>query len=119
MMLIIHSMESYFDLGARLGLALLVVLALALLRVSRRLARFEPLVYGLAGLAGAAAFLNFGADNHSWNRGFVNRWDQFHLQLGSKYFPELGYDGLYAASLLAQEQTAPEAPASECGCATS
>ena len=37
-------MESYFDLGARLGLALLVVLALALLRVSRRLARFEPLV---------------------------------------------------------------------------
>jgi hypothetical protein len=103
-------MELNFDFGARLGLALLVVLALALLRVRRRLARFEPLVYGLAGLAGAAAFLNFGVDNHSWNRGFVNRWDQFHLQLGSKYFPELGYDGLYAASLLAQEQTAPELP---------
>jgi hypothetical protein len=110
MMPIIRSMESHFDLGARLGLASLVVLALAALRVSGRLARFEPLVYGLAGLAGAAAFLNFGADNHSWNRGFVNRWDQFHLQLGSKYFPELGYDGLYAASLLAQEQTAPELP---------
>jgi hypothetical protein len=109
-MLIIHSMESYFDLGARIGLASLVVLALAMLRVSGKLARFEPLVYGLVGLAGAAAFLNFGADNHSWNRGFVNRWDQFHLQLGSKYFPELGYDGLYAASLLAQEQTAPESP---------
>ncbi len=109
-MLIIHSMESYYDLGARLGLALLVVLSLVLLRVSRRFARFEPLVYGLAGLAGAVAFFNFGADNHSWNRGFVNRWDQFHLQLGSKYFPELGYDGLYAASLLAQEQTAPEHP---------
>jgi hypothetical protein len=93
---------------------LLVVLALVLLRVRRRFERFEPLVYGLAGLAGAVAFLNFGVDNHSWNRGFVNRWDQFHLQLGSKYFPELGYDGLYAASLLAQEQTA-RAPASEPG----
>ena len=103
-------MELYFDYGARLGLALLVVLALALLHVRTRLARFEPLVYGLAGLAGAAAFLNFGLDHHWWNRGFVNRWDQFHLQLGSKYFPELGYDGLYAASLLAQEQTAPELP---------
>jgi hypothetical protein len=110
MMLIIHGMEPYFDLGARLGLALLVVLALALLRARRELARFEPLVYGLAGLAGAAAFLNFGVDHDWWNRGFVNRWDQFHLQLGSKYFPELGYDGLYAASLLAQEQTAPEFP---------
>ncbi len=62
-------MELSFDLGARFGLALLVVLALALLRVRRRLARFEPLVSGLAGLAGAAAFLNFGVDNHSWNPG--------------------------------------------------
>jgi len=103
-------MEPYFDLGARLGLALLVVFALALLRARKRLVRFEPLVYGLAGLAGAAAFLNFGVDHDWWNRGFVNRWDQFHLQLGSKYFPELGYDGLYAASLLAQEQTAPKFP---------
>ncbi len=103
-------MELHFDFGVRIGLALLVVLALALLRVRRRLARFDPLVYGLAGLAGAAAFLNFGVTDDWRNRGFVDRWEQFHLQLGSKYFPELGYDGLYAASLLAQEQTAPELP---------
>ena len=109
-MLIIHKMEWYFDFGARLGLALLIVFAFALLRVRRRLARFEPLVYGLAGLAGSVTFLNFGVDHHWWNQGVVNRWDQFHIQLGSKYFPELGYDGLYAASVLAQEQTAPELP---------
>jgi hypothetical protein len=102
--------EQSFDFGARLGLALLIVLAFGLLRVRRNFARFEPLVYGLAGLAGAAAFLNFGVYHHWSNDGFVDRWDQFHLQLGSKYFPELGYDGLYAASLLAQAETAPDLP---------
>ncbi|MBW2541168.1 MAG: hypothetical protein JRF15_03685 [Deltaproteobacteria bacterium] len=103
-------MEPYPDFAARLGLALLVAFAIVALRVCKRLARFEPLVYGLAGLAGCAAFLNFGGNYHWWNEGFVTRWDQFHLQLGSKYFPELGYDGLYAASLIAQEQTAPDLP---------
>lgn len=103
-------MEPYPDFAARLGLALLVALAIAALRLFKRLARFEPLVYGMAGLAGCAAFVNFGGNYHWWNEGIVTRWDQFHLQLGSKYFPELGYDGLYAASLLAQEQSAPDLP---------
>jgi hypothetical protein len=103
-------MEPYPDFAARFGLALLVVLAIVALRVCKGLARFEPLVYGLVGLAGCAAFLNFGGDYHWWNQGIIARWDQFHLQLGSKYFPELGYDGLYAASLIAQEQTAPDLP---------
>ncbi|MBW2576555.1 MAG: hypothetical protein JRE38_00650 [Deltaproteobacteria bacterium] len=103
-------MEPYPDFAARVGLALLVVLAIVALRVCKGLARFEPLVYGLAGLAGCAAFLNFGGNYHWWNQGIIARWDQYHLQLGSKYFPELGYDGLYAASLIAQEQTAPDLP---------
>ncbi len=106
-------MEPYPDFAARLGLALLVVLAIVALRICKGFARFEPLVYGLAGLAGCAAFINFGGDYHWWNQGIIARWDQFHLQLGSKYFPELGYDGLYAASLLAQEQTAPDLPLPE------
>jgi len=36
------------------------------------------------------------------DRSFLHRWEHFHYHLGSKYFPELGYDGLYAASLAAQ-----------------
>jgi hypothetical protein len=103
-------MEPYPDFAARVALALLVALAIVALRVCKGFARFEPLVYGLAGLAGCAAFLNFGGNYHWWNQGIIARWDQYHLQLGSKYFPELGYDGLYAASLIAQEQTAPNLP---------
>jgi len=98
------------DFGVRVGLAFVVALGLVLLALCRKFARFEPLVYGLAALSGAAAFFSFGADYHWWNRDFFNRWDQFHLQLGSKYFPELGYDGLYAASLRAQQETEPESP---------
>ncbi len=34
----------------------------------------------------------------------IHHWEQFHYFLGSKYFPELGYDGLYAASLAAETE---------------
>ncbi len=34
----------------------------------------------------------------------IHHWEQFHYFLGSKYFPELGYDGLYDASLAAEAQ---------------
>lgn len=34
----------------------------------------------------------------------IHHWEQFHYFLGSKYFPELGYDGLYTASLAAERQ---------------
>jgi hypothetical protein len=36
---------------------------------------------------------------------FVNGWEFFHYYLGSKYAPELGYTGLYAAALVADEDT--------------
>ena len=32
----------------------------------------------------------------------IHHWEQFHYFLGSKYFPELQYDGIYAASLAAE-----------------
>lgn len=41
---------------------------------------------------------------------FIHYWEQFHYQLTSKYFQELGYDGLYAASIEAQYQIAPDLP---------
>ncbi len=55
----------------------------------------------LAGIA-ALAWTNFGAF-HGGGR-LAHRWEQFHYFLGAKYFPEVGYDGLYVASMGAQLQ---------------
>ncbi|MBN1523781.1 MAG: hypothetical protein JW904_04815 [Spirochaetales bacterium] len=38
---------------------------------------------------------------------FVYNWEQFHYFLGTKYFPELGYDGIYVAALQANEEIDP------------
>jgi len=55
----------------------------------------------LMAVLAALAWCNFGALH---GRGAIHHWEQFHYFLGSKYFPELGYDGLYAASLEAERQ---------------
>lgn len=59
----------------------------------------------LLAVLAAATYYNYGAFH---GRGYVHYWEQFHYYLGSKYFPELGYDSLYAASLAAQRETRPE-----------
>ncbi len=70
-------------------------------------------VSGLLIVVSLAAYYNFGKFH---GRGFdgaarwVHYWEQFHYQLGSKYFPELGYDGLYVASLAAQRERFPGVP---------
>lgn len=64
-----------------------------------------PLV--ILALVCAAAYFNFGRFH---GRGGVHHWEQFHYALGSKYFPELGYDGLYVASLAAQLTSQPNRP---------
>ncbi|HEU4534145.1 MAG TPA: hypothetical protein VFS00_08505 [Polyangiaceae bacterium] len=33
---------------------------------------------------------------------FYHRWEFFHYYMGSKYFPELGYDGLYKCTAIAE-----------------
>lgn len=55
----------------------------------------------------ALAYVNFGRFHGA---GMVHHWEQFHYVLGSKYFPELGYDGIYVASMAAQMTTSPERP---------
>jgi len=51
------------------------------------------------GLLSAAAFFNFGRFHFgSW----VHVWDTYHYAIGAKYFPELGYTGLYEATLAAE-----------------
>ncbi len=55
-----------------------------------------PLVFGLA----ATAFCAFGPRGLA--SGEIHTWNWYHFYLGSKYFPELGYSGLYEQTLAAQ-----------------
>lgn len=95
------------DTGVRIVVGCFVLLMLLIVRIPQ-LKRYEGAAYGFAAMAGALAFFNFGLQYHQWSDGFVNRWELYHYQLGSKYFPELGYDGLYSASILAQQETNPD-----------
>ncbi len=60
----------------------------------------------LAALLASAGYLSFGAFH---GRTFIHHWEQFHYALGAKYFPELGYEGLYDASIEAQRSRDPGA----------
>lgn len=60
----------------------------------------------MAAVVASLAYVNFGAFH---GRVYNHFWEQFHYVLGAKYFPELGYDGLYAASIEAQTEKNPEA----------
>ncbi len=55
----------------------------------------------LMAMAAIVAYPNFGRFH---GRTAVHQWEQFHYFLGSKYFPELRYDGLYSASLEAERE---------------
>jgi hypothetical protein len=58
-------------------------------------------------LVSVLAFFNFGTFHRVR---YPHHSELFHYVLGSKYFPELGYDGLYVASLQAQQEQAPSYP---------
>lgn len=64
---------------------------------------------GAAAALGVLVWLNFAVFGHGSDQTFVNQREQFHYQLGARFFPELGYDGLYLASLAAQAES-PESP---------
>lgn len=52
------------------------------------------------GIAGILVYFNglrFGYHK------YYHRWDQYHYYMGAKYFPELGYDGLYRCAVIAQD----------------
>src|ERR1700722_1257631 len=61
----------------------------------------------LAGLTalGVLSYVNFGAFHTDGTP--LHIWDQFHYVIGSKYFPELGYDGLYVATAESFEESDP------------
>lgn len=95
--------------GRNVALSALLALSTALLLASgavlKRLGRpgfmARPRDAALAALAvlSVAAFVDFGRF-HSGR--FVHVWDSFHYVIGAKYFPELGYAGLYEATLAAE-----------------
>ena len=75
---------------------------LALERVrGRRIAAITAVLFGLA--LAAATLQNGTYLGNALGGGRVRAWNVFHYYVGSKYFGELSYTGLYAATLAADE----------------
>lgn len=88
--------------------ALTAVGLIAVILRHRRPGRLGPKQAGTA-LATVAVLCTLAWPNFGFlhGRSGLHHWEQFHYFLGSKYFPELGYDGLYAASVEAQSEDTP------------
>ncbi len=92
--------------GLLLALTALVALERGrspLLQRQRRAALVALTVFGVA------AWTNFGGFHTDGSK--LHPWEQLHYVLGSKYYPELGYDGLYSALLSVREERKEELPA--------
>jgi len=97
------------ELSLKLALCLLALAALAWRwRRSGRDERGAGTLLTLLAVIALAAGLTNLFTFHSGQ--FVHFQEMFHYQLGSKYFPELGYDGLYEASVAAQVEGSPSLP---------
>src|SRR3954471_19209033 len=75
-----------------LALAAAIAIVSWLAREKAAPARHRGVPIGLAVLGGLG-YVNFGRFHTDGSP--LHVWDQFHYVLGSKYYPELGYDGLY------------------------
>jgi len=85
----------------------LCVLAIAVLVYRHRFAKgLKPegagQLLGLMAIIAGLAYTNFGEFN-GWPP--IHSREMYHYFLGAKYFPELGYDGLYMASVEAQRES--------------
>jgi hypothetical protein len=87
---------------AGLGLVVWISGAIWERRVGRRLAAVTAMI---GGLALAAVVLNNGKLVHRALLGdYIRAWNVYHYYVGSKYFAELGYDHLYTATLVADDE---------------
>ena len=68
--------------------------------VSRRL-RILSFVVLVGALIGYPNFGAFHPKHSGYRPGHIHYYDAFHYFMGAKYFPELGYSGLYEATLVA------------------
>lgn len=80
------------------AMKLVIIIATIALLWTRR-TKSKALI-ALAALAGLAYF-DFGAFHRP---AFVHEHDTFHYYVGSRYFPELGYDGLYDCAAAAEAE---------------
>jgi hypothetical protein len=79
-------------------------------QTARRRRSVEWAFYVL-GLISVASFFNFGLGEVRRQGRHVHYHEQFHFYLGSKYLPEVRYDGLYDATLVAAKESHwPEQP---------
>ncbi|MGK3994558.1 hypothetical protein [Sorangium sp. So ce1024] len=66
--------------------------------IAERWKRFVGVALGIAAIVSYFNGFRFGYPK------YYHRWDQFHYYMGAKYFPEMGYDGLYKCALIAQDE---------------
>jgi hypothetical protein len=81
------------------ALAVLLVASFLLERGAGWRRRVFGVAFALVLAASALAYVNLGA--FRFGGGFINAWEQYHFFLGSKYLPEIRYDGLYDATVAA------------------
>ncbi len=72
----------------------------------RLLQRWRTVIAGLLAALALAAYVDLGRLHPVgiW----VHYWDTFHYLVSAKYFDELGYDGLYEATVIADTEDDPE-----------
>lgn len=100
-------MTGAVELWVKLLLSLLAATAAARSGSRARGSRRAGLPLSLLAAAAALAYFNLGSF-HGPN--LLHYGELFHYDLGAKYFPELGYDGLYTASVEAQVASRPDLP---------
>jgi hypothetical protein len=66
--------------------------------IAERWKKFAGITLGLAAIVAYYHGFRFNFPQ------FYHRHDQYHYYLGSKYFPELGYDDLYKCTVIAQDE---------------
>jgi len=81
------------------ALAALIVASFFLERATGWRRRAFALAFALVLAASTLAYFNLGQLRYSG--GVTNAWEQYHFFLGSKYLPEVRYDGLYDATAAA------------------
>jgi hypothetical protein len=81
------------------ALAALLVASFLLERGAGWRRRVFGVTFALVLAASLLAYVNLG--RFRWDGGLINAWEQYHFFLGSKYLPEIRYDGLYDATVAA------------------
>jgi hypothetical protein len=66
--------------------------------IAERWKRFAGITLGLASII--AYFNGLDPGYPKW----YHRHDQYHYYMGAKYFPEMGYDGLYRCAVIAEDE---------------